>query len=71
VTELIFSSGHVGDANRSRFHRIFSHAAWEIDTFSMRLAMLDVTILAPGFTIPPHLGGSEINASVNGTGMIR
>jgi hypothetical protein len=25
---------------------------------------------APGFTIPPHSGGSETNTSVNGTGMI-
>jgi hypothetical protein len=71
VTELIFSSGHVGDANWSRFHRFFSHAAWDIDTFSMRLAKFIVTILSAGFTIPPHSGGSEINASVNGTGMIR
>jgi hypothetical protein len=26
---------------------------------------------APGFTIPPHFGGSETNTSVYGTGMIR
>ena len=48
VTEVIFSSGHVGDGHWSRFHRFFSHAAWDIDTFSMRLAKLVVTILAPG-----------------------
>ena len=48
VTELIFSSGHVGDGHWSRFHRFFSHAAWDIDTFSMYLAKLVVTILAPG-----------------------
>ena len=30
-----------------RFHRFFSHAAWDIDTFSMCLAKLVVTILAP------------------------
>ena len=53
VTEVIFSSGHVGKGHWSRFHRFFSHAAWDIDTFSMRLAKLDVTILTPGFTIPP------------------
>ena len=34
VTEVIFSSGHVGDGHWSRFHRFFSHAAWDIDTFS-------------------------------------
>ena len=50
VTEVIFSSGHVGDGHWSRFHRFFSHAAWDIDTFSMRLAKLVVTILAPGAT---------------------
>ena len=35
VTEVIFSSGHVGNGHWSRFHRFFSHAAWDIDTFSM------------------------------------
>ena len=50
VTEVIFSSGRVGDGHWSRFHRFFSHAAWDIDTFSMCLAKLVVTILAPGAT---------------------
>jgi SRSO17 transposase len=50
VTEVIFSSGHVGDGHWSRFHRFFSHAAWDIDVFSMRLAKLVVTMLAPGAT---------------------
>ena len=50
VTEVIFSSGRVGDGHWSRFHRFFSHAAWDIDTFSLRLAKLVVTILAPGTT---------------------
>ena len=50
VTEVIFSSGRVGDGHWSRVHRFFSHAAWDIDTFSMRLAKLVVTILAPGTT---------------------
>ena len=35
VTEVIFSSGNVGNGHWSRFHRFFSHAAWDIDTFSM------------------------------------
>ena len=47
VTEVIFSSGRVGVGHWSRFHRFFSHAAWDIDTFSMCLAQLVVTIL-PG-----------------------
>jgi hypothetical protein len=51
ITEVIFSSGHVGHGHWSRFHRFFSHAAWDIDTFSMVLAKLVVTILAPGSTL--------------------
>ena len=50
VTEVIFSSGRVGDGHWSRFHRFFSHAAWDIDTFSMRLAKLVVAVLTPGTT---------------------
>lgn len=48
ITEVIFSGGHVGIGHWSRFHRFFSHAAWDIDAFSMALAKLVVTILAPG-----------------------
>jgi DDE superfamily endonuclease len=48
ITEVIFSGGHVGIGHWSRFHRFFSHAAWDIDTFSLALAKLVVTILAPG-----------------------
>ena len=50
ITELIFASGHVGNGHWSRFHRFFSHAAWDLDDFSMVLAKLVVTILAPGAT---------------------
>jgi hypothetical protein len=48
ITEVIFSGGHVGVGHWSRFHRFFSHAAWDIDTSSMALARMVVTILAPG-----------------------
>ena len=48
VTEVIFSSGNVGNGHWSRFHRFFSHAAWDLDVLSMHLAKLVVTILAPG-----------------------
>jgi hypothetical protein len=48
ITEVIFSSGNVGNGHWSRFHRFFSHAAWDIDTFSMHLAKVVITILAPG-----------------------
>jgi hypothetical protein len=48
ITEVIFSSGNVGHGHWSRFHRFFSHAVWDIDTFSLFLAKLVVTILCPG-----------------------
>jgi hypothetical protein len=48
VTDVIFSSGNVGKGHWSRFHRFFSHAAWDPDLFSMYLAKLLVRILAPG-----------------------
>jgi DDE superfamily endonuclease len=51
ITEVIFSSGQVGHGHWSRFHRFFSHAAWDIDTFSLSLAKLVVTILFPGATL--------------------
>ena len=51
ITEVIFSSGRVGIGHWSRFHRFFSHAAWDIDTFSMCLAKLVVTIAFPGGTV--------------------
>jgi DDE superfamily endonuclease len=51
ITEVIFSSGNVGNGHWSRFHRFFSHAAWDLDTFSLSLAKLVVTILAPGATL--------------------
>jgi DDE superfamily endonuclease len=51
ITEVIFSCGRVGIGHWSRFHRFFSHAAWDLDTFSMVLAKLVATILAPGATL--------------------
>jgi hypothetical protein len=51
ITEVIFSSGNLDKGHWSRFHRFFSHAAWDIDTFSMSLAKLVMTILAPGATL--------------------
>jgi hypothetical protein len=50
ITEVIFSGGNVGNGHWSRFHRFFSHAAWDIDIFSLFLAKLVLTILAPGAT---------------------
>jgi SRSO17 transposase len=51
ITEVIFTSGNVGNGHWCRFHRFFSHAAWDLDTLSMYLAKLVVTILAPGATL--------------------
>src|SRR5438270_13362126 len=48
ITEVIFAGGRVGIGHWARFHRFFSHAAWDIDAFSMALARLAITILAPG-----------------------
>jgi SRSO17 transposase len=51
ITEVIFSCGQVGIGHWCRFHRFFSHAAWDLDAFSMALAKLVATILAPGATL--------------------
>src|SRR3954466_2933593 len=51
ITEVIFSCGQVGIGHWCRSHRFFSHAAWDLDTFSMALAKLVATILAPGATL--------------------
>jgi SRSO17 transposase len=51
VTEVLFAGGQVGLGHWSRFHRFFSHAAWDLDTLSMVLAKLVVTSLAPGATL--------------------
>ena len=48
VTELIFASGNVGIGHWCRFHRFFSHAAWDLDHFALCLAKLVGSILAPG-----------------------
>jgi hypothetical protein len=50
ITEVIFSCGQVGVGHWCRFHRFFSHAAWDLDTFSMHLARLVATVIAPGAT---------------------
>jgi len=43
ITDVIFSGGQVGNGHWSRFHRFFSHAAWDIDVLAMHLALLDKT----------------------------
>jgi hypothetical protein len=51
VTDVIFSSGNVGNGHWSRFHRFFSHAAWDLDILCLHLAKLIVSVLAPGATL--------------------
>lgn len=51
ITEIIYSGGRVGDGHWSRFHRFFSHAAWDLDAFAIHLAKLVASIIAPGATI--------------------
>jgi len=48
ITEIIHASGQVGRGHWCRFHRFFSHAAWNLDVLAMHLAKLVVSILAPG-----------------------
>jgi len=51
VTDVIFTSGNVGNGHWCRFHRFFSHAAWDPDALALVLAKVIITILAPGATI--------------------
>ncbi len=51
VTEIIFSSGNIDNGHWSRFHRFFSHAAWDLDALSLVVAKLVVRILTPGATL--------------------
>jgi hypothetical protein len=51
ITDVIFSSGNVGNGHWCRFHRFFSHAAWDLDVLCLYLAKLIVTVLAPGATL--------------------
>ena len=51
VTEIIFAGGNLGNGHWCRFHRFFSHAAWNLDHLSLLLAKLVCTILAPSATL--------------------
>ena len=51
MTEVIFAGGNIGNGHWCRFHRFFSHAAWDLDHFAAILTKLVVTILAPGATL--------------------
>lgn len=47
ITELIQSSGCTRRGHHSRYHRFFSHAAWDLDTLCGVLAKLLVATFAP------------------------
>jgi SRSO17 transposase len=51
VTEIIFSGGNIGNGHWGRFHRFFSHAAWDLDTLSWLVAKIVVRLLTPGATL--------------------
>lgn len=51
ITEVIFAGGNVDNGHWSRFHRFFSHAAWELDGLSLLLAKLVVRTFTPGATL--------------------
>ena len=48
ITEVIFAGGNVDNGHWSRFHRFFSHAAWDIDALAAQLAHLVVRVFALG-----------------------
>src|SRR3954471_7730901 len=47
VTELIQSSDSTRQGHHSRFHRFFSHAAWELQQLWYFLARLLLRVFAP------------------------
>ena len=51
VTEIIFSGGNIDNGHWCRFHRFFSHAAWDLDVLSLFVAKMAVRLLAPGATL--------------------
>jgi DDE superfamily endonuclease len=47
ITELILSSGSLGDGHHSCYHRFFSQASWDLDTLWYYLARLLLATFAP------------------------
>jgi len=72
VTDIIFSGGNVDNGHWSRFHRFFSHAAWDLDVVSLHLAKLVVRVLAPGAALSWAVDDTlcrKRGLTVYGTGM--
>jgi hypothetical protein len=51
VTEVIFAGGNIDNGHWCRFHRFFSHAAWDLDVLCLHVAKLVVRVVAPGATL--------------------
>jgi hypothetical protein len=51
ITEIIFAGGNLDNGHWCRFHRFFSHAAWDLDGLSLYLAKLVVRVFALGGTL--------------------
>jgi len=51
ITEVIFAGGNLGNGHWCRFHRFFSHAAWDPEAFSLHLAKLVLRVFALGGTV--------------------
>jgi hypothetical protein len=51
ITEIIFAGGNIRKGHWSRFHRFFSHAAWDLDVLCAILAKSAVALLCPGATL--------------------
>src|ERR1700691_2196670 len=48
VTDMIVTGGNLDNGHWCRFHRFFSHAAWDLDVLSLHLAKFVVRVLSPG-----------------------
>jgi hypothetical protein len=57
ITDLIFSSGNVGNGHWSRYHRFFSHDSWLLDELCQAVARLLVRLFVP--TGDLHLAGDD------------
>lgn len=51
ITEVIFAGGNLDNGHWCRFHRFFSHAAWNLDGLSLCLAKLVVRVFGLGSTL--------------------
>jgi hypothetical protein len=72
VTDIIFTGGNLDNGHWSRFHRFFSHAAWDLDVLCLHLAKLVVRLLAPGAALSWAVDDTlcrKRGLTVYGTGM--